>query len=110
MYRIAVMGDKDSVYGFGALGLSVYPVSTPDEGRRQLHKLAREEVAVIYLTEALASQLEEDIRKYDGEPLPAIILIPGVSGNTGNGMKSVARSVERAVGSNLLEAEEEEKA
>ncbi len=26
MYKIGVLGDRDSIYGFGALGLEVFPV------------------------------------------------------------------------------------
>ena len=26
MYKIAVLGDRDSVYGFGAVGLEVFPI------------------------------------------------------------------------------------
>ena len=37
------------------------------------------------------------IEKYVREITPAIILIPGVSGNTGEGMSSVLKSIERAV-------------
>ena len=29
MYKIAVMGDRDSIYGFAALGLDTYPVTDP---------------------------------------------------------------------------------
>ena len=41
MYKIAVMGDQDSVLGFKALGLEVCPVSTPEEGHEELHRMAR---------------------------------------------------------------------
>ena len=34
MYKIAVVGDRDSVLGFQALGLSVFPVETAEEARR----------------------------------------------------------------------------
>ena len=47
MYRIAVMGDERSVLGFAALGLEVYPVSGAEEARTVLHRLARDEVAII---------------------------------------------------------------
>ena len=33
---------------------------------------------------------------------PAIILIPGVKGNTGEGLRGVHKSVEQAVGSDIL--------
>lgn len=31
MYKIAVLGDKDSIYGFAALGLDIYPVPISDD-------------------------------------------------------------------------------
>lgn len=102
MYKVAVMGDRDSIYGFGAVGLDVYPVADEEQGKTVFRRLVHENCAVIYITEALAAQLEEEIKKYEKSPLPAVILIPGISGNTGKGMESVSRSVERAVGSNLL--------
>ena len=34
--------------------------------------------------------------------LPAIIPIPGVTGNTGMGIKMVKKSVEQAVGSDII--------
>ena len=71
MYKIAVLGDYDSIYGFATLGLDTYPAYDP--------------------TEAVRSQR-----------LPAIILIPGVSGNTGRGIAEVKRSVEQAVGSDII--------
>lgn len=57
---------------------------------------------MIYITEALAAQVSEEIEKYKEQQLPAIIQIPGVSGNTGEGVNGVKRSVEQAVGSDIL--------
>lgn len=102
MYKIAVMGAYDSIYGFAALGLGVFPAEGHDDGRRLLHKLAESGYGVIYITEALAAQLEEEIGRYRDRMTPAIILIPGVSGNTGKGIESVKKSVEQAVGSDIL--------
>ena len=42
------------------------------------------------------------MKQYQGQVLPAVILIPGVSGNTGEGVAGVKRSVEQAVGSDIL--------
>ena len=47
MYRIAVMGDKDSVLGFKALGLEVYPVDDAQQARSRLHALAKENCAIL---------------------------------------------------------------
>ena len=101
-YRIAVVGDKDSVLGFQALGLDVFPAEGPEEARAALHRLARENYAVIYLTEQLSAQLEGDIARYKDALTPAIILIPGKEGSLGIGMANIKTAVERAVGADIL--------
>ena len=102
MYKIAVMGDRDSVMGFKVLGLDVFPVTDPEEGRKTLHRLAREPYAIIYITEQLAARITEEISRYKDQLTPAIILIPGKEGSLGIGMSKVSESVERAIGANIL--------
>ena len=77
MYKIAVIGEYDSIYGFAALGLDTFPVSDPDEAKQKLHKLAEGAYAVIYITEALAAVLEHEVEKYREE-------IPGNYSDTGS--------------------------
>ena len=101
MYKIGVMGDKDSIYGFSSVGLTVMPVEEPAEGVKLLKRVA-DEFAVIFITERLAEEMDSKIQKYRERTVPAIIPIPGVTGNTGVGMKNVSRSVEQAVGSDIL--------
>lgn len=102
MYKVAVIGDRDSIYGFASLGLETYPVSEKEEAAKVLKALAEGEYAVIYITESLQAELETEIDRYVTNYLPAIIPIPGVSGNTGKGMRNVKKSVERAVGSDII--------
>ena len=106
MYKIAVMGDYDSIYGFATLGLDTFPVDDPEYGVTLLKRLAEDNYAVIYMTEALASDLNKEIDRYREVMKPAIILIPGISGNTGAGIAGVKKSVEQAVGSDILFNEE----
>lgn len=101
-YRIAVMGDKDSVLGFKALGLSTYAVDSAEEARTTLHRIAKEDFAVIYVTETLAVELEHDINRYKDNLTPAIILIPGKEGSLGIGARNIKKAVERAVGADIL--------
>lgn len=105
MYKIAAMGDKDSIYGFASLGLDIFPfedTADPVDAIRTLRKLAQNGYAVIYITELLASKIQSETDKYQSSPLPAIVLIPGVRGNTGLGLINVSKSVEKAVGSDIL--------
>ena len=102
MYKIAVMGDPDSVLGFKALGLDVFPVESVDVAKSTLHRLAKESYAVVYLTEQLAVHMDEELARYKDELTPAVILIPGKEGSLGIGMANVKKSVERAVGADIL--------
>ena len=61
-----------------------------------------QDYAVIYITEALMSQLPEEMERCAQRMLPAVIPIPGVTGNTGAGIRNVKRSVEQAVGSDII--------
>ena len=101
MYKIAVMGDRDSVLGFKALGLDVFFVEDADTARRTLHRLAGENYAVIYLTEQLAQHLTGEIARYKDAVMPAIIFIPGKSGSLGLGEAGLKSAVERAVGADI---------
>lgn len=102
MYKIAVLGDYDSVYGFATLGVDIFPVKTREEAGETLRRLALGKYGIIYITEVLAEQLKNDIEKYQDRVVPAIIQIPGVSGNTGAGVENIKKSVEQAVGSDII--------
>ena len=65
-------------------------------------KKQRSQTARSYITEALAAELEHELDHFRLQPLPAIIPIPGVTGNTGMGIKMVKKSVEQAVGSDII--------
>ena len=102
MYKIAVMGDKDSIYGFAALGIEIFPVTEAIQATEELRKMANKDYAVIYITESLAAIIPEEINKYKNRSVPAVILIPGITGNTGMGLSNLKRTVEKAVGSDIL--------
>lgn len=103
MYKIGMIGERDSVIGFMALGFSVHEAADVEEARKILHTLAKDpSFAVIFLVENYAAGLEEEIAKYKDQPLPAIISVPGRAGSTGYGMASIKTAVERAVGADIL--------
>lgn len=106
MYKIAVIGDYDSIYGFATLGLSICPVKTREEAAEKLKQLATGKYGIIYITEAVAAELAEEIAEYQEKTMPAIIQIPGVNGNTGAGVAGVKKTVEQAVGADILFSQE----
>ena len=106
MYKIAVIGAPDTVIGFKALGLDVFPAREEDEARKAFKSLTRPgqdaEYAIIYIEEGLAKPLAADIARFKDSPSPAVILIPGKDGGLGLGLSALQSAVERAVGANIL--------
>ncbi|MBR6408069.1 MAG: V-type ATP synthase subunit F [Clostridia bacterium] len=102
MYRIGVIGDSDSICGYAALGLDIFPVSDTSEASQTLKKLCAGDFAIIYITEQMVKGIESEIDRYSSQRIPAIIPIPGAGGSLGIGMDSVRKSVEKAVGSDIL--------
>jgi len=105
MYKIAVIGDRDSALGFKALGLETVFADSGEEAKFAIQRLAAENCAVIYLTEQLAQEIPDVIDRYSNVSRPAIILIPGKTGSLGIGIEMVNKTVEKAVGSNILKNE-----
>ena len=105
MLKIAVIGGRETVMGFTALGLDAHPVADAAEAKKVLRSLTRDndDYAIIYIEENLAAELETEINKFKDSPTPAIILIPGREGPLGLGQSALNAAVERAVGTNILE-------
>ena len=104
MLKIAVIGGRDTVMGFKALGLETFPAANAEEAGKALRRLTREseDYAIIYIEEALAAALSHEIDRFKDSPKPAIILIPGREGSIGLGRSALKAAVERAVGTNIL--------
>ena len=102
MYKIGVIGDKQSVQGFKAVGLDVFDCNTKEEAKSTLHKIAGDNYAIIYVTESIYEQIKESIYEYNEERLPAIIPIPGMQGSLNIGLSNIKKAVEKAVGADIL--------
>ncbi|MGH4121677.1 MAG: V-type ATP synthase subunit F [Clostridium sp.] len=102
MHKVGVVGDKDSILAFKALGIDVYPVIEIEEARKAIDKMALDNYAVIFVTEQIAQHLDETIQRYNRQMLPAVILIPSNQGSLNIGMQRIRDNVEKAVGVNIL--------
>lgn len=99
--KIAVVGDKDSILAFKAVGMDIFDANTAGEANERIKLLARN-YSVIFITEDLAEEIADVIEKYKTRPYPAIIPIPTSQGASGFGMDGIKRDVERAVGTDIL--------
>lgn len=102
MYKIAAVGDRDSITGFASVGFSTFCTDDAVEAKKIIRSLANGQYAVIFITEKLLELIPEEYDRYKELPVPAIIPIPGVTGSTGFGIQNVGKFVERAVGSDII--------
>ena len=93
MAKIGVIADATSILGFKAFGVDEFPCN---------HEIAYVGYGIIYISERFCQELQEEMDRYVCEGTPAIIPIPGVDGNFGIGIANVKKSVERAVGADIL--------
>lgn len=102
MHRIGVIGDNESVLGFKAVGLDVFPAASAAEAESILDRISEESYAIIYVTEGLYKDMNEGIEECEEKRLPAVIPIPGIDGTYGIGIANLKKAVERAVGADIL--------
>ena len=101
--NIAVIGDGESIKGFSAVGLDIYPCDDLEEAGALLRRIAdSDRYAVIYLTETVYHATGKARARYEDKLIPAVIPIPGVTGNQGTGVKRLSAFVEKAVGSDII--------
>lgn len=107
MSNVAVIGDKDSILCFRAVGIGTFPVSEPTEARVVVRRLVQEKVSVIFITEQMAQGMMDLIDELSRASLPSIVLIPNNQGSLGLGMERIQQTVIKAVGADIFGKEEE---
>lgn len=102
MHRVAVIGDRDSVMGFRALGMETMEAVSRAQILQCLHRSVEEDFAVVFITEHAASLVMDEIDILRPRRLPAVVPIPSTHGILGIGMEQVKETVKKAVGVDIL--------
>ena len=102
MSEIAMIGDKDSILGFKALGVVVFPVISSEESAEALRKVIEQEYKVAFITEQMAPSPEEIADMIGDRTFPVVTMIPSNRGSTGLARSSLKALVRRAAGADIL--------
>jgi V/A-type H+-transporting ATPase subunit F len=100
--KIAVIGGKDCVLAFRAVGADVFAETEPFKVRDTLKRLQRENYSVILIAEEQAAEARDFIKRLNEQAYPVVIPIPGGSGATGAGLAALRENMIRAIGADLL--------
>ena len=99
--KIAVIGDKDLILAFKAIGMDVFSAEGAESAEKLVKKLAKE-YAIIFITEDLAEKIDQTLQRYKTKAYPVIIPIPSSNGATGSGIEGIKKDVEKAIGTDIL--------
>lgn len=101
--NIAVIGDSESIKGFAAVGIDIFPCDDSENAPHLFRRIADgDNYAVIFITEEMFELVEKERKRYEEKLIPAVIPLSGVKGNTGIGTKRLSSFVEKAVGSDII--------
>ncbi len=113
-YSIAIVGPKEEILGFAAIGVHTFSADTTEKACDVLFQLKKDmladgsqesgkKFAIIFVIESVFRDIpQEDYDKLSTGALPAIISLPGNRGSTGFGNEKIRRIVEKAVGSDIF--------
>ena len=102
MSEIAMIGDRDSILGFKALGVAIFPVNTNSESIEALHEVIKQEFKVAFITEQMAPSPEEIANIIGDRTFPIVTMVPSNSGATGLAMQRLKMLVRKAAGADIL--------
>jgi V/A-type H+-transporting ATPase subunit F len=102
MSKIAFIGDRDSVWGFRAFGIDVYPVADPAEAGEAFEAAVESAHAIIFVTEDVYESCGELISKYRDLALPTVTVLPSVTGSRGLAATEIHEAVSAAIGADIL--------
>ncbi|MBN1496031.1 MAG: hypothetical protein JXA07_04625 [Spirochaetes bacterium] len=95
---LAVVGHRDDVIPFGALGARVIIAGEIEAARRAVRDCADKGVPVILVSDDLLKEMEDIIDRYASSTLPAISALPGPGGDTPVSGERLKRLVKKAIG------------
>lgn len=102
MPEIAMIGDRDSILGFKALGVAIFTVNTSDESAEALREIIKQEYKVAFITEQMAPSPEEIASIIGDRTFPVVTMIPSNRGSTGLAQTNLRTLVRKAAGADIL--------
>lgn len=97
-----IIGDEDTVLGFGMVGVEGTIVNTPDQARVAFNRaIGNQEIGIVIITERVANFIRDLVDKYVFTmTFPLIVEIPDRTGPL-PGRRSIREAVNAAIGIKL---------
>jgi len=102
--RIAIVGERDLIWGFRGIGISIFPVSDSSEAGRVLDEIGKGGYSLVYITETFARPLLERIEEVSRIARVDFTLIPGIEKKRLS-LEKLRKIAIRAVGADIFTEE-----
>ncbi|MFH1826102.1 MAG: V-type ATP synthase subunit F [bacterium] len=103
MRKIKIIAPKYIVAPLAILGIETYPADSEVEAQAALAKaVAKKDPALIFVTERLAIDLQEEITKLNKNPGLNICLIPDNRGSTGLASSQIQALLRNSIGAEVI--------
>lgn len=99
--NIAIIGNGDFITVFQAAGVKAFSADSEQKAKEALRQAALN-FQIIFMTEELYRPLAEYCKRFDEAPYPIVIPIPSGKGEGGDGQEILKKSMERALGVDIL--------
>jgi len=76
--KVAVIGEKDLIWGFKAIGFSIFPVTDVSQADSALEEIGKGGYLLVYITETFAQPLRERIEQVSRMARVDITILPGM--------------------------------
>lgn len=101
MAKVGVLGPRQRVMAFRALGIDTVFAEDAAQAQRAFEKMEQEEYALIYLAEEWLTPLRTQVERCADRQLPAVILLPSADTSGSAAMEALRSAVIRAVGADI---------
>jgi vacuolar-type H+-ATPase subunit F/Vma7 len=103
MYKIKMIAPKYLVTPLAILGIEAFPAESEAAARNALENAAgKKEPALIFITERLAVDLQNEIEELNLKPDINIVLIPDNRGSTGLAASQIHHVVRNSIGAEVI--------
>lgn len=105
MSKIAIIGDKETIFPFNFFGFITKYVNEDNAKTEFKSLLNSDEIKIIFVTENITPFIEKDLKESLNKAFPIITIIPTVSEQAEEKREDVVKLIERIIGPNLLKEE-----
>lgn len=110
MSKIAIIGEKNIIFGFSLVGIQIFPVEKSEEAIKILRECSKKEYTISFITNQIAAKILEEIEEIQKISTMTICILPSRTESTELSLNMLRKNVEKAVGTDILFRKEDKNA